>query len=110
MEEVTGEDVPEDSVVEDVDIDAPVEGETKDAPPAAEEGQPATDEQPSEGAPAEESSEDDSEDDEDEDFKKKFSSIYQAMLTENPDYEDRARIKGLARRAARLSMEMGPTD
>lgn len=93
LEEVTGEDVPDEAVVDDVDLEAPVQ---ESAPPA-EEGESDDSDTPS----------DDEEDDED--FKEKFASILAAMKKENPEYAKKDKeLRSLARRAARLSFEIGP--
>lgn len=117
LEEVTGEEVPDEAVVGDVDLEAPVGGDTPaEAPPAeaapteeapsedasAEDSPPADD-----AAPADDTADDDKkDDDEEDDFKKKFSSILASMKQENPGVSYQV-LRSLARRAAKLSNEMG---
>lgn len=105
LEEVTGEEVPDEAVVEDVDVDL-------DAPVGGGEAAPATEspEVPAEGEEAtpETPDEEEKDDDEDEDdFEKKFSSILASMTQENPGVNYQ-KLRSLARRAAKLSSTMGP--
>lgn len=93
LEEVTGEDIPDNTDVTDIDLDAEVGGSTPED--AVEEVVPT------------ESTGDDADDDDDDkpDFIKKKKSIKAAMLADDPGLsEDRA--ERLARRAAALSEGM----
>lgn len=107
LEEVTGEEVPDEAVVTDVDVDdVDLDAPVGDAAPA-EEAPPAEDAAPADDAPedSEEAPEDGEDDDEDE-FKKKFSSILTSMTQENPGVSYQV-LRSLARRAAKLSVQIG---
>lgn len=93
MEEVTGEDLPDDAQIDDIDLDAVVDSK----------GEPVMDTETDNAADTETDNDDD--DDDDDDWRKKVESIKAVMRNENPNLSE-ARLNTLARRAVLMAKEL----